>query len=57
LASRSPADANAPALIHLYHPRTVTSRDARIQKWAIIAFAIVEAIVIAAVLLMRARRG
>jgi hypothetical protein len=31
----------------------MTSRDARIQKWAIIGFAIVEAIIIAAVLWIR----
>jgi len=35
----------------------MSSRDARIQKWAIIAFAVVEAIVIAAVLWMRTRGG
>jgi hypothetical protein len=35
----------------------MSTRDARIQKWAIIAFAIVEAVIIAGVLWMRARRG
>ena len=32
-------------------------RDARIQKWAIIAFAIVEAAIIALVVITRARGG
>lgn len=35
----------------------MSSRDARIQKWAIIAFAVVEAIVIAFALWIRTRRG
>lgn len=35
----------------------MTNRDARIQKWAIIAFAIVEAVVIAIVIITRVRGG
>lgn len=35
----------------------MTPRDARIQKWAIIAFAIVEAAVIALVVVTRIRGG
>lgn len=35
----------------------MTSRDARIQKWAIIAFAIVEAVVIASVVVTRIGGG
>jgi archaellum biogenesis protein FlaJ (TadC family) len=35
----------------------MSTRDARIQKWAIIAFAIVEAVIIAVVLWTRTRRG
>jgi archaellum biogenesis protein FlaJ (TadC family) len=35
----------------------VTDRDARIQKWAIIAFALVEAVIIALVLIVRIRGG
>ena len=35
----------------------MTPRDARIQKWAIIGFAIVEAVIIAAVLWTRLRSG
>jgi hypothetical protein len=35
----------------------VNSRDARIQKWAIIAIAVVEAVLIAAVLWTRIGRG
>ena len=33
--------------------RSMTERDKRIQKWAIIAFAIVEAVIIAVVLFVR----
>jgi hypothetical protein len=55
--SRVSADANAPAAIHPCRYPAVTSRDARIQKWAFIAFAVVEAIVIGAVLWMRTRGG
>jgi hypothetical protein len=35
----------------------MSTRDARIQKWAIITFAVVEAVIIAAVLWIRLRRG
>jgi|GEM_PF-6676062 len=35
----------------------MTSRDARIQKWAIIALAVVEAVIIALVVMTRIRRG
>lgn len=35
----------------------MNQRDARIQKWAIIAFAIVEAAIIAFVVIVRIRRG
>jgi archaellum biogenesis protein FlaJ (TadC family) len=35
----------------------MTRRDARIQKWAIIAFAIVEAAIIAVVVITRVRGG
>jgi archaellum biogenesis protein FlaJ (TadC family) len=35
----------------------VTDRHARIQKWAIIAFALVEAVIIALVLIVRIRGG
>jgi archaellum biogenesis protein FlaJ (TadC family) len=35
----------------------MTRRDARIQKWAIIAFAIVEAVIIALVVMTRIRGG
>lgn len=39
----------------LQPPTSMSTRDARIQKWAVIAFAVVEAIIIAAVLWTRAR--
>lgn len=35
----------------------MNQRDARIQKWAIIAFAIVEAVIIAIVVATRITRG
>ena len=35
----------------------VNERDARIQKWAIIAFAIIEALIIALVVIVRIRGG
>jgi hypothetical protein len=35
----------------------MTSRDARIQKWAVITFAIVEAAIIALVVILRIRGG
>jgi hypothetical protein len=35
----------------------VTERDARIQKWAIITFAIIEAAIIALVVIVRIRGG
>jgi hypothetical protein len=35
----------------------VTNRDAKIQKWAIIAYAIVEAAIIATVVIVRLRGG
>ena len=35
----------------------MTSRDARIQKWAIIGLAIVEAVIIALVVITRTRGG
>ena len=35
----------------------MTNRDAKIQKWAIIAYAIVEAAIIATVVIVRLRGG
>jgi hypothetical protein len=35
----------------------MTNRDARIQKWAVIAFVIVEAAIIALVVITRVRGG
>lgn len=35
----------------------MTNRDVRIQKWAVIAFVIVEAAIIALVMITRARGG
>lgn len=35
----------------------MTERDARIQKWAIIAFSVIEAAVIALVVIVRVRGG